>query len=101
MPFRLRQKFHVPCFSPVFAMQQIKTDENGTIVSKPLCSKDSKLPDAELFELENLIAAKIPLQQINSKLVGGSVIDLDKFGNSKQNNDVVSDKQTNDVVDNK
>lgn len=83
MSFRYCQSFRSGSFSPIFTNQMIKDKESGAIVCSPLCSSDSRLPDSDLFELENLLEAKIPLQQINSKLVGGASVDLDALAKTK------------------
>lgn len=95
MSFRRCQIFYSGSFSPVFITQMIKDKDSGVVVPTPLCSSDSRLPDSDLFELENLLAAKIPLQQVNSKLVGGASIDLQKLAASKTpKTAVVNDEKT-------
>lgn len=83
MSFRCCQTFNSGSFSPIFITQMIKDKDSGSIVPTPICSSDSKLPDSDLFELENLLDAKIPLQQINSKLVGGASVNLDALAKAK------------------
>lgn len=101
MSFRRIQPFRSGSFSPIFMVQMVKDKDSGTLVPAALCSSDSKLPDSDLFELENLLAAKIPLQQVNSKLVGGASIDLQKLAASKTpKTAVVNDKET-DINPNK
>lgn len=96
MSFRRCQTFYSGSFSPIFMIQMIKDKDSGALVPTALCSSDSKLPDSDLFELENLLAAKIPLQQVNSKLVGGASIDLQQLAAAKMPKTVVvNDKETN------
>lgn len=83
MSFRCIQRFSSGSFSPIFINQIVKDKDTGSFVSSPICSSDSKLPDSQLFELDNLLEAKIPLQQVNSRLVGGASVDLDALAKAK------------------
>lgn len=95
MSFRRCQTFYSGSFSPIFLVQMVKDKDSGALVPTALCSSESVLPDSDLFELENLLAAKIPLQQVNSKLVGGASIDLQKLAASRMpKTAVVNDKET-------
>jgi len=105
MPFRCCQTFHSGSFSPIFMIQMIKDKDTGSLIPKALCSSDSKLPDSDLFELQNLLDAKIPLQQVNSRLVGGASVDLDALANAKtpksaKTSETTETNNTNNGVEN-
>lgn len=96
MSFRRCQTFYSGSFSPIFVVQMVKDKDSGALIPTPLCSSDSRLPDSDLFELDNLLAAKIPLQQVNSKLVGGASVDLQKLAAAKRpETAVVNDEKIN------
>lgn len=75
MSFRCKQKFHTcPC-SGVGVVESV-TLETGVIEThvEDACTKE--MPDAELFDLETNLKAGVNIEEVGSKILGGSQVDI-------------------------
>ena len=86
MSFRCKQKFHTyPC-SGVGIFESI-TLETGVIETRleDACTKE--MPDSDLFDLETNLKAGVNLEEVGSKILGGSQADipLDELNKERDN----------------
>lgn len=77
MPFRVKQKYIQSNCIPVMHEKQVEL-ESGQIVNKneDLCRV--KLPEAELFDLNNVLKAGIEPEEVSSTILGSKQIDANK-----------------------
>lgn len=62
------------CVAPM--VTEYMTNDDGSVKEKEVKS-NSPLPDADLFDLEANIKAKVNLEEQNTKIVGSSSADLE------------------------
>lgn len=91
MPFRVKQKYVQSICIPVIHEKQVEL-ESGQIVNKNEDLCQVKLPEAELFDMKNVIDAGIELEEVSSTILGSKQIDADKVirkytKKSKNNNE--------------
>lgn len=77
MSFRCRQKLRVPPCIPVTVLEQV-TLESGEVVNSVKDLGKEKLPDPELFDINNQLKAGIDLEEVSSKVLRSSKIDAEK-----------------------
>lgn len=77
MPFRIRQKYKPGVCIPVMRETQVEL-ESGHIINKNEDMCQVKLPDAELFDLNNVLKAGIEPEEVSSTILGSKQIDADK-----------------------
>lgn len=73
MPFRCRQRSTASfCFGadPIVS----SSDDSGNFVDK--YRENNPLPPVENFRLQNLLKAGVPLEEVNTKILGASSLDL-------------------------
>lgn len=74
MPFRERQKLKLGKCQVVMEPEQV-TLESGEIVSQLKDLGKEKMPNPELFELQNQIEAGVDMEEVNSKVLRSSKVD--------------------------
>lgn len=92
MSFRCKQKFHTcPCSG--VGMVESKTLETGVIETclEDACTKE--MPNAELFDLETNLKAGVNLEEVGSKILGGSQASLDFTELDNNNNHEVNNNE--------
>lgn len=77
MPFRIRQKYKQAVCVPVMRETQVEL-ESGQIINKNEDMCQVKLPEAELFDLNNVLKAGIEPEEVSSTILGSKQIDADK-----------------------
>ena len=77
MPFRVKQKYIQSVCVPVMHEKQVEL-ESGQIVNKNEDLCQVKLPEAELFDIKNVLDAGIDLEEVSSTILGSKQIDADK-----------------------
>ena len=77
MPFRTRQKYKQAACVPVVRESQVEL-ESGQILNKNEDMCQVKLPEAELFDLNNVLKAGIEPEEVSSTILGSKQIDADK-----------------------
>lgn len=77
MPFRVKQKYIQSVCVPVLHEKQVEL-ESGQIVNKSEDLCQIKLPEAELFDLNNVLKAGIEPEEVNSTILGSKQIDANK-----------------------
>jgi len=77
MPFRVRQKFKQAVCVPVLNEKQVEL-ESGQIVNKSEDMCQVKLPEAELFDIKNVLEAGVELEEVSSTILGSKQIDANK-----------------------
>lgn len=78
MSFRCRQKLKLGKCQIVTEPEQV-TLESGEIVYKLKDLGKEKLPDPELFELQNQIEAGVDMEEVNSKVLRSSKVNADNI----------------------
>lgn len=68
MPFRERQRFHAAVPSPVIEREEV-TLPTGEVEVQYADQTDKIMPDPELFDLKNQLAAGIEPEEVNSKVM--------------------------------
>lgn len=107
MGFRARDPFGVGCISGFHPVELVEdVNESGRGLVHLFDPSVSVLPAQEMYDLESLVRAKVPLDKTNTKILGGDTLlvadalaDLEnEFGNgfAQLNND----KQPNEVKTN-
>lgn len=76
MPFRRIQKLNLAGYASVMEPTE-KIDKNGNINYELEDKAETTLPEAELFDLNNIIDAGIELEEVNSKIMANSTINAD------------------------
>lgn len=94
MPFRERQRYSSARFVPVVEVED-KTLKNGDIVSESV-DQCKKLPDSELFDLENQLEAGVDLDEVNSKVLQSKVVDGNAIVRKYTKRNEVSNDETSD-----
>ena len=77
MPFRTRQKYKQSVCIPVMREKRVEL-ESGQIIDKSEDMCQVKLPEAELFDIKNVLGAGIDLEEVSSTILGSKQIDADK-----------------------
>lgn len=77
MSFRCRQKLRLASYQAVTEPESI-TLESGEIIQKVKDLGKEKMPDPELFDLENQLKAGIDIEEVNSKVLSSRRVDADK-----------------------
>ncbi len=77
MPFRAKQKYKQSVCAPVIYEKRVEL-ELGWIVEKSEDSCKKKLPESELFEINNVLKAGIKLEEVSSTILGSKDVDADK-----------------------
>lgn len=77
MPFRVKQKYIQSVCVPVVREKQVEL-ESGQIVNKNEDLCQVKLPEAELFDMKNVLDAGIDLEEVSSTILGSKQIDANK-----------------------
>ncbi len=77
MPFREKQKYKQSSCVPVMREKQVEL-ESGQIIDKNEDMCQVKLPEAELFDLNNVLKAGIEPEEVSSTILGSKQIDADK-----------------------
>lgn len=75
MAFRCRQKLRLANFQPVVMYEQV-TLESGEIIEQANDLTQEKLPNPELFDINNQIKAGIDMEEVNSKVLKPSIVDV-------------------------
>lgn len=76
MPFRVKQKYIQSNCIPVMHEKQVEL-ESGQIVNKNENLCQVKLPEAELFDLNNVLKAGIEPEEVKSTILGSKEINAD------------------------
>lgn len=88
MPFRVKQKYIQSVCVPVLNEKQVEL-ESGQIVNKNEDLCQVKLPEAELFDIKNVLEAGVDLEEVSSTILGSKQIDANrvirKYTKKKEN----------------
>lgn len=76
MPFRMRQLFHAAVPSPVIEREEV-TLPTGEVETQFNDQSDKLMPDPELFDLKNQLAAGITPEEVNSKVLSAKSVNAD------------------------
>lgn len=77
MSFRCRQRYKgAHCDSVI--VQELVTLESGELVKESKDLTQEQMPDMELFDINNQLKAGIDLEEVNSKVMKSSKVDVDK-----------------------
>lgn len=76
MSFRCRQKLRLANYKPVIMYEDV-TLESGEIVLQAKDLTQEKLPDPELFDINEQIKAGLDMQEVNSKVLKPSMVNAD------------------------
>lgn len=76
MPFRKIQKLKLAGYAPVMELNE-KIQKNGNIVYELEDKAEVSLPEAELFDLNNIIEAGVDIEEVNSKVMANSTVNAD------------------------
>lgn len=77
MPFKVLQKYHSAHCCPVVSYEQV-TLESGQIIEQEKDLSEETLPDAELFDLDNVLKAGIEPEEVQSTIMKSKTVDADK-----------------------
>lgn len=75
--FRARQKYIMEP-STLCVEKTQKTLESGVIIDVMEDQSEQKLPDTELFNLEDQLKAGVMLEEVNSKIMKSKSVDMTK-----------------------
>lgn len=78
MPFRMRQPFHAAVPTPVIEREEV-TLPTGEVETQFNDQSDKLMPDPELFDLKNQLAAGIQPEEVNSKVMSAKSVDADSI----------------------
>lgn len=82
--FRCKQFFKPSAYNPIFCLQETVSPEGVLSSSYVRAEKLKPLPDASLFDLETMLKAKVPLEQLNCKLIPTSKPSFDSVGTAAE-----------------
>lgn len=77
MSFRCRQRYSGGHCGSVIS-QELVTLESGELVKQSKDLTEEQMPDMELFDINNQLKAGIDLEEVNSKVMKSSKVDVDK-----------------------
>lgn len=92
MPFRKRQELTQMCSARMLEPHAEIDPDTGRGLFHLFDPHEAKLPDAAMFDLENLLKAKVNLKQVNTKVVAGDV-----FGLADTLNNITEEQVNNEV----
>lgn len=75
MSFRQRQLFNPSYSRPITVVEDI-IDSKGIFRKEPV-SQSKAMPKPEMFDLTNMLAAGVNLEEVNSKVLSASTVNAD------------------------
>ena len=93
MSFRCRQKLIVGKFIPVSVLNE-RENENGEFIKYTEDLGKVKLPDPELFDINNQLKAGVDMEEVNSKVLKAKRVNADTVVRKytrKEKSDVFTD----------
>lgn len=76
MSFRRVQKLKLAGYANVMEPSEVQ-DKNGNIRYELEDKAEVTLPEAELFDLNNIIEAGVDIEEVNSKVMANSTVNAD------------------------
>lgn len=77
MSFRCRQRYRGAYCGSVLE-QELVTLESGELVKQSKDLTEERMPDMELFDINNQLKAGVDLEEVNSKVMKSSKVDIDR-----------------------
>ena len=90
MPFRARQPLKRGGYCPTHEQVTDVDPDTGVALVHLFDPTAAALPDGSMFDLDNLLRAKVPLERTTTKVLGGDVFGLSDFLNN-----ITEDEQAN------
>ena len=78
MAFRKIQTLHLSPCTKVYEATEVTDADTGMVESVIKDQGDLAYPDAELFDLKNVLKAGVKLEEVNSKVMKSATVDADQ-----------------------
>lgn len=89
--FRTKYPFPLePCRGSVY-LDEVVEDSDGNCFTH-LVRQDKRLPSPENFDLGRMLEASIPLEQVDTKILGSRLENLPELPEEKPENEVINEE---------
>lgn len=81
--FPCKQVFRLAANTPVY-LDESSVSDTGVVSTRSVLASSVSLPDASLFDLKNLLEAKVDLKSVPCRVISSSVPSFDSIGTKEE-----------------